>query len=63
MMYYDYRIQANFFYDPGRVYDQASESSLKRFTELLWHGYDEGGPTVYKKDPYTGDVVRIDFRR
>lgn len=62
MMYYDYRIQANFFYDPLQVYDQAREPSLMRFSELLWHGYDEGGPAVYKRDPYTGEVLRIDFR-
>jgi hypothetical protein len=61
MLQYDYRIHANFYYDPLQVNMPATEPSLYRFTRLIWHGYDEGGPAVYKEDLLTGDVVRIDF--
>lgn len=61
MLPYDYVIRANFYYDPHQVHAPTRDSSLYRFTRLIWHGYDERGAAVYKEDPYTGDVVRIEF--
>lgn len=61
MLKYDYIIQANFQYNPLRVHEPAREPSLRRFSKLIWHGYDEGGAAVYKEDPVTGEIVRIDF--
>ncbi len=60
MYNYNFRIQANFRYDPQKVHFPATHPQLKRFTELLWHGYDNGY-CVYKRDPLNGDIVRIDF--
>ncbi len=57
---YQYRIKANFLYDPSRVYDPPTNPDLFRFDTLLWHGWDEGY-CVYKKDSRTGEIVRIDF--
>ncbi len=36
-------------------------SDLKRFTKFLWAGIDEGIWCVYRQDPRTKDIVRIEF--
>ena len=58
---YDYEIRANFSYNAGMVHMPAREPKLKRFSELVWHGYEGITPVVYKADPITGEVVRIIF--
>lgn len=59
--YYNYRVQANFHFDWKRVKSFSAGSQLKRFTELVWAGRDGEGWCVYKRDPYSNDVIRIDF--
>jgi hypothetical protein len=39
----------------------AREPSLRRFSVLIWHGYEGAVPVVYKSDPFSGEVVRIVF--
>ncbi len=34
---------------------------LERFSEYLWSGNDEGIWCVYRRDPRTKEVVRIEF--
>ena len=57
---YQYRIQAQYRYNPAMVYNRPTDINLNRFSELLWHGND-AGYCVYRKDPFRGDIVRIDF--
>ena len=59
---YDHRIAANFAYDASRVHDPPTDARLARFEVLIWHGQDDEGLCVYKQDPRTGEVLRIDFR-
>ncbi len=61
MLPYDCRVQANHQFDYCRVYDTPKETKLLRFSRLIWFGYDEEGPAVYREDPNTNEVVRIDF--
>ncbi len=58
---YHYRIKANVPFDERKVYDPPTLPELQRFTEVVWYGMDDEGWCVYKRDPYTGEVVRIDF--
>jgi len=55
---YQYRVQANMYYDPSTVHSPPALPELKRFTELLWHGYD-GGICVYRKDHHTWEIVNV----
>ncbi len=48
-------------YNPTMVYNRPTEASLQRFDELIWHGCDDEGNCVFRRDSRTGDVVRIDF--
>lgn len=58
---YHIRVSANMPYNPNLVYNQPTEYSLQRFTELLWHGLDDEGYCVFRGDPITREVIRIDF--
>ena len=59
---YHFRIQANMPYNPAMVASRPTDSRLMPFTELLWHGCDDEGFCVYRRNPTTKEVVRIDFR-
>lgn len=61
MLRFDLRVQTNHQFDYCRMYDNPKEADLLRFSRLIWFGYDEQGPAVYREDPKTGEVVRIDF--
>ena len=61
MLPFDLRIQTQQHFDYCRVFNFPKEAKLLRFTRLKWFGYDEEGPAVYREDPDTGEVVRIDF--
>lgn len=58
---YDYRVHTNNHYDQSKVMYPPLEPKLKRFTHLVWHGQDDEGYCVYRKDNYTNKIVRIDF--
>jgi len=58
---FHYRVSANMHYNPNMVYNRPTDPSLARFSELLWHGCDNEGNCVYRKDPINGEVLRIDF--
>jgi len=58
---YHHRIQANFPYNPAMVHNAPSDPRLRPFDELIWHGYDDEGCCVYRRNNCTGEVVRIDF--
>jgi hypothetical protein len=59
---YHYRIFANLQFDERQVYDKPVDTRLKRFTEVIWHGKDDEGWCVYRRDPITGEKIRIDFQ-
>jgi len=61
MLAYDHRVQENYKFDYHRIYDDPKDNKLLRFSRLIWYGYDEQGPAVYREDPNTGEVLRIDF--
>ncbi|MDD2394749.1 MULTISPECIES: hypothetical protein [Sphaerochaeta] len=61
MLAYDYRIQTNLPFDYYRIYSIPNKPELTDYTRLLWYGYDEEGPTIYRQNPQTGQVVRIDY--
>jgi hypothetical protein len=61
MLRFDIRVQTKHQFDYCRVYDTPKETKLLRFSRLIWFGYDEEGPAVYREDPKTGEVVHIDF--
>ena len=60
-MPYDLRIHANLVFDSSRVYDPPREYSLNRFSRVIWFGRDYEGNCVYRQDPITSEIVRIDF--
>ena len=57
---YQYRVQASFQYNPTLVHNRPTGPNLSRFSELLWHGND-ASYCVDRKDPFQGEIVRIDF--
>lgn len=57
-----FRIQAEFQYNPVMINRPATDPRLAPFTRVMWHGLDDEGYCVYKQNPVTGEVVRIDFR-
>jgi len=61
LLSYDVRHKAQKPFDYSCVYDIPKERTLMRFTRLLWFGYDEEGPAVYREDPTNKEIVRIDF--
>ncbi|MGE4583818.1 MAG: hypothetical protein AB7C91_04155 [Sphaerochaeta sp.] len=61
MLHYDQRIQTNHPFDYCRVYDDPKDPKLAEFTRVIWFGYDEEGPAVYRENPSTGKIVRLDF--
>lgn len=58
---YTFRTKANFKFDETKVGLPSRHPSLMRFTEVVWYGEDDEGYCVYKKDPNSGDVLRVDF--
>jgi hypothetical protein len=61
-MSFNFRAKANFSYDANKVQNPPRHQTLMRFTELLWHGEDDDGVfCVYRKDPKSREVVRIEF--
>lgn len=58
---YHYRVQANMTFNPNLVNMQPTEPALQRFTNLTWYGSDDEGNCVYRQDPHTGEILRIDF--
>ncbi len=58
---YDRRFKTDVPFDYYRIYDNPKEPELRFFSRLLWYGYDEEGPAIYRQNPKTGEVIRIDF--
>ncbi|MGH0053531.1 MAG: hypothetical protein ACQ5SW_09110 [Sphaerochaetaceae bacterium] len=61
MLNYDLRVNAGVPFDYFRVFQCPKTASLIAFRRIIWYGYDEEGPAVYRKNPKTGKVVRIDY--
>jgi len=61
MLHYDVRVKLEAPFDYCRIFNLPDNPKIASFTRLLWYGYDEEGPSVYRQDPKTGEVVRIDF--
>ena len=61
MIPFDFRVQAMMSYDERKVWNMPSDPRLTPFTELIWDGRDEAGWCVYRRNPYSFEVVRIDF--
>lgn len=59
---HNFRIQAYVAYNPSRVVNKPTDARLAQFTELLWNGCDDEGFCVYRRNPITKQVVRIDFQ-
>jgi hypothetical protein len=60
-MLYNYRIRANANFNWSLVNAPPTDFRTRRFTVLLWAGQDDEGWCVFKEDPATGDILRIDF--
>ena len=58
---YNYRVQANFNFDWSKTNYPATDPRLAPFTELIWSGQDDEGWCVFKRNPATTEVLRIDF--
>lgn len=58
---YHHRVRANMPFNPTMVRNKPTDPSLMRFNELIWYGRDDEGNCVYRRDSFTGEVVRIDF--
>ena len=58
---YHFRVQANMPFNPVMAQNRPTDPSLQRFSELIWYGTDNEGNCVYRRDPFTKEVVRIDF--
>jgi len=58
---YHYRFKANFPFDERQVYDPPTDPRFYRFSEVIWYGRDDEGWCVYRRDPLTGEKLRIDF--
>ena len=56
------RIKANMPYNAAMVANRPTDSRLMQFSDLLWHGRDDEGYCVYRRNPMTQEVVRIDFQ-
>ncbi|WP_332446262.1 hypothetical protein [Sphaerochaeta sp.] len=61
MLNYDLRVKLEVPFDYYRIYQFPKDAEYFSFTRLLWYGYDEQGPAIYRQDPKTGQVVRVDF--
>ena len=61
MYSFHHRIRANMPYNAAMVANRPTNAQLMAFTELLWHGHDDEGYCVYRRNPITKEVVRIDF--
>ncbi len=60
-MAHNHATRANFRYDPTKAGLPLKHPSMMRFTEVVWHGEDDEGYCVYKKDPKTDEILRVDF--
>ena len=58
---YDIRVQANFNFDWNQVNQPSRDPRLSSYTELIWAGQDDEGWCVFKRNPYSGEIIRIDF--
>lgn len=61
MLNYDVRVREKLPFDYYRIYESPQEPELTGFSRLIWYGYDEEGAAIYRQNPKTGEVVRIDF--
>ncbi len=61
MLAYDVRVHANAPFDYFRVFSHTKIPVIAAFTRIIWYGFDEEGPAVYRKNPHTGEVARIDY--
>lgn len=61
MLVYDVRVKLEIPFDYCRIHEVPDTPRMASFTRMLWYGYDEDGPSVYRQNPKTGEVVRIDF--
>jgi len=58
---FHHRIAARMPFNAAMVHNRPTLPALARFTELVWYGADDEGHCVYRRDPSSGEVVRIDF--
>ena len=58
---YNFRIQALMNFNWDKVNFPPTDPNLQHFTQLIWAGQDDEGWCVFRSNPYTGEVVRIDF--
>ena len=61
MLSYDSRIKLEVPFDYVHLHKIPKNATLGSFSRLVWYGYDEEGPSVYRQNPKTGEIVRIDF--
>jgi hypothetical protein len=61
MLHYDHRIKLEVPFDYLNLHKVPKDTTIASFSKLIWYGYDEQGPSVYRRNPKTGEVIRIDF--
>lgn len=61
MLSYDLRIKTDIPFDYYRIYEPLKNPELNGFSRLIWYGYDEEGAAIYRQNPKTGKVARIDY--
>ena len=61
MLEYDVRVKAEVPFDYFRVFQPPKDASIGPFSRIIWYGYDEEGPAVYRQNPRTGKILRIDY--
>ena len=63
MLSYDLRVKMDVPFDYCRIYDVPQDHVVDSFTRMIWYGYDEEGPSVYRQNPHTMEMLRIDFQK
>ena len=58
---FHYRIQGNMPYNVAMITNRPTDNQLIQFAEILWYGCDDEGYCVYRRNPMSKEVVRIDF--
>ncbi len=61
MLKFDHRIKVEVPFDYLNLHKVPNNATITSFSTLLWYGYDEQGPSVYRRNPETEEVIRIDF--